>query len=107
MVLASSLGCACEEQEVPDPTRWSVDLHGADVFVYQPDPETGCLAATDERLGSATSAEVLRAGTPGTAGSQNPKQAETEFRHPKSPHPKIANITNYKTQAIIHPYFPK
>lgn len=60
-MLASSLGCACEEQEVPDPTRWSVDLHGADVFVYQPDPETGCLAATDERLGSATSAEVLGA----------------------------------------------
>lgn len=36
-----------------------MDLHGADVFVYQPDPLTGCLTATDERLGAATTAEVL------------------------------------------------
>ncbi len=64
LALASSLLSACEPQEVTDPTRWTVDLHGADVFVYQPDPETGCLAATDERLAAATTVDVLgRDGT--------------------------------------------
>mgnify|MGYP002634258956 CR=1 FL=1 len=61
-MLASSLLVACGDGEQPDdPTRWTVDLHGADVFVYQPSAETGCLAATDERLGAATTVEVLGA----------------------------------------------
>lgn len=58
MALASSL-VGCEEPEVSDPTRWTVDLHGADVFVFAPDPQTSSLSATDERLGAATTVEVL------------------------------------------------
>jgi hypothetical protein len=56
--LASSLLFACESPEVDDPTQWTVDLHGADVFVSTPD-ETGCLAPTSERLARATTVEVL------------------------------------------------
>ncbi len=59
MALASSF-VACEEPEVEDPTRWTVDLHGADVFVYSPG-EDGCLTATDERLPRAETVEVLAA----------------------------------------------
>lgn len=57
-MLASSLA-SCEEPEVADPSQWSVDLHGADVFVHAPDEATGCLAPTDERLGAGTTVEVL------------------------------------------------
>jgi hypothetical protein len=59
--LASSLLLACDPTGEPDdPTIWTVDLHGADVYVYQPG-EDGCLAPTDERLGAASTVEVLGA----------------------------------------------